>query len=59
MRGRGFEQVTKQTLPEVGQLVRDLRQTSESLRSLTDPHRPAGRRRRSSAARKLPEYEAG
>jgi len=32
----GIQAFSNQTLPEVGQLIRDLRQTSESLREITD-----------------------
>jgi len=32
----GIQAFTNQTLPEVGQLMRDLRATSESLRDITD-----------------------
>jgi phospholipid/cholesterol/gamma-HCH transport system substrate-binding protein len=31
----GVQALTKQTIPEVGQLVRDLRETSDSLRAIT------------------------
>ena len=32
----GIQAFSNQTLPEVGQLIRDLRATSESLREITD-----------------------
>jgi phospholipid/cholesterol/gamma-HCH transport system substrate-binding protein len=32
----GVQAFSNQTLPEVGQLIRDLRATSDSLRSITD-----------------------
>jgi phospholipid/cholesterol/gamma-HCH transport system substrate-binding protein len=51
-----FEQVNKQTLPEVNQLVRDLRETSESLRSLTTRIDQQGATS-ILGGRKLPEYE--
>ncbi len=51
-----FEQVNKQTLPEVNQLVRDLKETSESLRSLTTRIDQQGATS-ILGARKLPEYE--
>jgi phospholipid/cholesterol/gamma-HCH transport system substrate-binding protein len=53
----GVQALTKQTIPEVGQLVRDLRATTESLRSVTE------RLDREGAlsilnGQKLPDYEA-
>ena len=53
----GVQALTKQTIPEVGQLVRDLRATTESLRSVTE------RLDREGAVsilqgQKLPDYEA-
>ena len=53
---RSFEQVNKQTLPEVNQLVRDLKQTSEALRSLTTRVDVQGATS-VLGPRKLPEYE--
>jgi phospholipid/cholesterol/gamma-HCH transport system substrate-binding protein len=53
---RSFEQVNKQTLPEVNQLVRDLKQTSEALRSLTTRIDEQGATS-VLGPRKLPEYE--
>jgi phospholipid/cholesterol/gamma-HCH transport system substrate-binding protein len=52
----GVQALTKQTIPEVGQLVRDLRATTESLRSVTE------RLDREGAlsilnGQKLPDYE--
>jgi phospholipid/cholesterol/gamma-HCH transport system substrate-binding protein len=52
----GVQALTKQTIPEVGQLVRDLRETSENLRQIT------GRVEREGATSilgspKLPEYD--
>ena len=51
-----FQQVNKQTLPEVNQLVRDLKQTSEALRSLTTRIDEQGATS-VLGPRKLPEYE--
>jgi phospholipid/cholesterol/gamma-HCH transport system substrate-binding protein len=51
-----FEQVNKQTLPEVNQLIRDLRDTSESLRSITTRIDQQGATS-ILGPRKLPEYE--
>jgi phospholipid/cholesterol/gamma-HCH transport system substrate-binding protein len=51
-----FQQVNKQTLPEVNQLVRDLKQTSEALRSLTTRVDEQGATS-VLGPRKLPEYE--
>jgi phospholipid/cholesterol/gamma-HCH transport system substrate-binding protein len=53
----GVQALTKQTIPEVGQLVRDLRETSDSLRAVTQ------RVEREGAlsilgGQKLPEYNA-
>jgi phospholipid/cholesterol/gamma-HCH transport system substrate-binding protein len=53
----GVQALTKQTIPEVGQLVRDLRATTDSLRSVTE------RLDREGAlsilqGQKLPDYEA-
>ncbi len=54
----GVQALTKQTIPEVGQLVRDLRETTANLREIT------GRVEREGAtsllgAPKLPDYEPG
>lgn len=54
----GVQALTKQTIPEIGQLVRDLRETTENLRAIT------GRVEREGAtsilgAPKLPDYEPG
>jgi phospholipid/cholesterol/gamma-HCH transport system substrate-binding protein len=51
-----FQQVNKQTLPEVNQLVRDLKQTSEALRSLTTRVDEQGATS-VLGPRKLPEYK--
>lgn len=51
-----FQQVNKQTLPEVNQLVRDLKQTSEALRSLTTRIDQQGATS-ILGPKKLPEYE--
>jgi phospholipid/cholesterol/gamma-HCH transport system substrate-binding protein len=51
-----FDQVNKQTLPEVNQLIRDLRDTSESLRSITSRIDQQGATS-ILGPRKLPEYE--
>jgi len=53
----GVQALTKQTIPEVGQLVRDLRETTESLRAVTQ------RVEREGAisilgGQKLPDYDA-
>jgi phospholipid/cholesterol/gamma-HCH transport system substrate-binding protein len=52
----GVQALTKQTIPEVGQLVRDLRETTDSLRAITQ------RVEREGAlsivgGQKLPDYE--
>jgi phospholipid/cholesterol/gamma-HCH transport system substrate-binding protein len=52
----GVQALTKQTIPEVGQLVRDLRETSDNLKAIT------GRVEREGAlsilgGQKLPDYE--
>ena len=52
----GVQALTKQTIPEVGQLVRDLRETSENLRQIT------GRVEREGitsiiGGQKLPDYD--
>jgi phospholipid/cholesterol/gamma-HCH transport system substrate-binding protein len=52
----GVQALTKQTIPEVGQLVRDLRETTDNLRAIT------GRVEREGAlsilgGQKLPDYE--
>lgn len=52
----GVQAFTKQTLPEVGQLVRDLRQTTEALNSLTTRLDQDGAGAILGGA-KLPEYE--
>lgn len=54
----GVQALTKQTIPEIGQLVRDLRATTENLQAIT------GRVEREGAtsilgAPKLPDYEPG
>jgi phospholipid/cholesterol/gamma-HCH transport system substrate-binding protein len=54
----GVQALTKQTIPEIGQLVRDLRETSTNLREIT------GRVEREGATSligspKLPDYEPG
>ena len=41
----GIQAFSNQTLPEVGQLIRDLRATSESLREITDRLNQQRRRR--------------
>lgn len=51
-----FEQVNKQTLPEVNQLIRDLQETSEALRSITTRIDREGATS-ILGGRKLPEYE--
>lgn len=52
----GVQAFTKQTLPEIGQLVRDLRQTTEALNSLTTRLDQDGAGAILGGA-KLPEYE--
>ena len=52
----GVNALTKQTIPEVGQLVRDLRATSESLRAVTERVEQGGATSLIGGP-KLPEYE--
>ncbi len=52
----GVQALTKQTLPEVGQLVRDLRATSASLRAVTEKVEQGGAGALIGGS-KLPDYE--
>jgi phospholipid/cholesterol/gamma-HCH transport system substrate-binding protein len=52
----GMQALSKQTIPEVGQLVRDLRETTESLRSITSRIDQQGAASILSSP-KLPDYE--
>lgn len=52
----GVQALTKQTIPEVGQLVRDLRETTEALRSITTRIDQQGATSIIGAP-KLPDYE--
>lgn len=54
----GIQAFTNQTLPEVGQLMRDLRETSESLREITDRLNQRGIGGVISGQR-LPDYRPG
>jgi phospholipid/cholesterol/gamma-HCH transport system substrate-binding protein len=52
----GVQALTKQTIPEVGQLVRDLRETTDALRSITTRIDQEGATSILGAP-KLPDYE--
>jgi phospholipid/cholesterol/gamma-HCH transport system substrate-binding protein len=54
----GVQALTKQTIPEVGQLVRDLRETTDALRSITTRVDREGATSLLGAP-KLPDYEPG
>jgi phospholipid/cholesterol/gamma-HCH transport system substrate-binding protein len=54
----GVSALTKQTIPEVGQLVRDLRETTDALRSITTRIDQEGATSILGAP-KLPDYEPG
>ena len=54
----GVSALTKQTIPEVGQLVRDLRETTDALRSITTRVDREGATSLLGAP-KLPDYEPG
>jgi phospholipid/cholesterol/gamma-HCH transport system substrate-binding protein len=54
----GVQALTKQTIPEVGQLVRDLRETTDALRSITTRVDREGATSILGAP-KLPDYEPG
>jgi phospholipid/cholesterol/gamma-HCH transport system substrate-binding protein len=54
----GVQALTKQTIPEVGQLVRDLRETTDALRSITTRIDQEGATSILGAP-KLPDYEPG
>ena len=45
----GVQNFSKSTLPEANQLVRDLRELSQSLQGVIEPREPAGHRRRARA----------
>ena len=57
MRGPGVQNFTKSTLPEANQLVRDLRELTESLQGGVRPRRP-GRHRRRARAREAARLQA-
>jgi phospholipid/cholesterol/gamma-HCH transport system substrate-binding protein len=54
----GAQAFTNQTLPEVGALIRDLRQTSQSLRQITERLQQRGVGGLIGGER-LPDYEPG